>query len=129
MTRKLTGRAPDAGFTLIETLVALAILALSSVALLGATEAYVARIGAVEVRAAAGWAAENHLAELSVGLEPEPAPAAMLGFEFQIETVRTLTSDTDLDRVDLLVTNTADGQRRAALTGFLDTRAAQGTEP
>ena len=68
----------EAGFTLIEALVALAILAMSAVALLSATEAHVARIGDLEARALAQLAAENHLAEIELGLaedaaEPDPA--------------------------------------------------------
>ena len=38
----------DAGFTLIESLVALAVLAVAAVSLLMATEAYVARIAGLE---------------------------------------------------------------------------------
>ena len=61
-------RGGEDGFTLIETLVALVVLATSGVALLGATEAHIARIGALETRAAAQWVAENYLAEVKLGL-------------------------------------------------------------
>ncbi len=114
-------RSPDAGFTLIETLVALAILALSAVALLGATEAHIARIGGLESRAAAQWVAENRLAELSLGLEPQ-APAPMLGITFVAEDSRTATADPDLERVEITVTDTLDGRIYGRLTGFLDTQ-------
>ena len=62
----------DAGFTLIESLVALAILAVSAVSLLMATEAYVARIDGLESRALAQLAAENRLAEIELGADPDP---------------------------------------------------------
>ena len=113
-------RKGDAGFTLIETLVALAILSMSAVALLGATEAHIARIGALESRAAAQWVAENHLAELMLGVLPEKAPP-MLGIAFAVDDTRLVTGDPDLARVDITVTDAADGVAYGRLTGFLDT--------
>ena len=114
-------RAADAGFTLIETLVALAVLATSAVALLGATEAHVARIGDLQSRAAAQWAAENMLAEMTVGLPPEAAPDPLLGIAFQMAATNTPTSDPDLSRVDITATDADGGRVYARLTGFLDT--------
>jgi general secretion pathway protein I len=112
-------RQTDAGFTLIETLVALLVLALTAMALLGATEAHVARIAGLERRAAALWAAESHLAERGLGLTPDAAPEAMLGYAFRIEEQRSPTADPDLDRIDLVVTDASDGQVYGRLTGFL----------
>ena len=64
-------RSGEAGFTLIESLVALAILAVSAISLLLATEAHVARIDGLESRALAQFAAENRLAEIELGIEPD----------------------------------------------------------
>ena len=111
-------RTPDAGFTLIETLIALAILAMTAVAMLGATEAHIARITALEYRAAAQWAAENYLVELTLGLEPE-APPPMLGLQFEVLAAQTATDDPDLQRVDMTTTDTADGRIYARLVGFV----------
>ncbi len=116
-------RAPDAGFTLIETLVALAILALSAVALLGATERHIARIGALETRAAGQWALENRLAEATLGIEPVARPAPIYGIAYEIGETRAATSDPDLAELDLTATEVADGRTVARLTGFLDTGA------
>ena len=121
-------RATDAGFTLIETLVALAILALSAVALLGATEAHIARIGALETRAAAQWVAENYLAELTLGLTPSEDPAPMNGVSFTVDATRTATLDPDLEQVDIVARDTADGRAYGRLTGFVDV-AAQHQKP
>lgn len=112
-------RQPDAGFTLIETLVALAVLSVSAVAILGAVQAHVARIGALETRAAASWAAETHLAELSLGLQPA-AQASVLGIGFTLAATLTPTADPDLSRVDITAAEGADGPIHARLTGFLD---------
>lgn len=123
MTRALAPRAPDAGFTLVETLVALAVLATSAVALLGATEAHIGRIADLEGRAAAQWAAENALAELSLGLPVDGPAEPMLGIALTLAVATTAGSDPDLSRVDITATETASGRTYARLTGFLDTGA------
>ncbi len=117
MTR---ARSPDAGFTLIETLVALAILAMSAVSLLGATEAHIARIGALETRASAQWATENYLAEMTLGLNPSETPLPMNGISFTLEATRGATSDPDLERVDIVARAKDDGRDYGLLTGFVD---------
>ena len=113
-------RKPDTGFTLIETLVALAILAMSAVALLGATEAYIARIADLDSRAAAQWAAENMLSELTLGSPLNESPDPLLGISFVLATADTPTSDPELSRIDITATDTASDQVFARLTGFLD---------
>ncbi|MES2665543.1 MAG: type II secretion system minor pseudopilin GspI [Pseudomonadota bacterium] len=112
-------RQPDAGFTLIETLVALAVLSVSAVAILGAVQAHVARIGALETRAAALWAAETYLAERALGLQPA-AQASVLGMGFALAATLTPTADPDLSRIDITAADTARSMVYARLTGFLD---------
>ncbi|MDQ1901649.1 type II secretion system minor pseudopilin GspI [Paracoccus sp. WLY502] len=112
-------RGGDAGFTLIETLVAMAVLAMAAMALLGATEAHIRNIAALEARAAAQWAAENHLAELVVGAAPQAGPVAMMGHSVRVTETRRPTSDPGLEQVDLAATDMADGQVYARLTGFV----------
>ena len=51
----------DDGFTLIETLVALAVLATGAVALLGVVEDHTGRIAGLEDRVTLRWVAENRL--------------------------------------------------------------------
>ena len=109
-------RNGEAGFTLIETLVALAVLALSSVAFLGATEAHVARIGALEYRTAALLAAQNYLQEVTLGLEPATTDV-LLGVTFLTRAERLPTADPDLQRLEIAVL--AEGQDYARLTGFV----------
>lgn len=112
-------RAGDAGFTLVETLVALAVLAMAAMALLGATEVHIRNIAALEARAAAQWAAENHLAELVIGSEPEAGPVSMMGHSLRVTETRRSTSDPGLEQVNLAATDMADGQVYARLTGFI----------
>lgn len=113
-------RTPDAGFTLIETLVALVVLAVTSVALLTATEAHITRIGGLEARAAAGWVTQNYLAELSLGLTPVPPPA-MLGLTFSVAEVRSPTKDPALTQITLTASQPGSTTAFGHLTGFLDT--------
>ena len=115
----------EAGFTLVETLVALAVLAMAAMALLGATEAHIRNIAALEARAAAQWAAENHLAELVIGAAPDPGPVSMMGHSLRVTETRSPTSDPDLERVDLAATDISDGQVYARLTGFILREARQ----
>ena len=112
-------RPRDAAFTLIETLVALAVLALSAVAILGATQAHVARIGGLEARAAALWAAQNHLAEIGLGLAPPAEAAPVLGYRFRLEVTTSATADPELTRLDITATEIDSGRRLARLTGFV----------
>jgi len=108
-----------AGFTLIETLVALAVLATAAVALIGAAEAHVGRIAGLEKRAAAGWVADSALAEAMLGLSPGSRPAPMFGYAFDLEYLQEPTGDPDLVRLTVSVHDRADQRVVARLTGFV----------
>ena len=115
--------AAEKGFTLIEVLIALAVLALASAALIGASEAHVARIYGLEARAAARWAAEQHLAELQVGaveVSGQRREMNMMNRDWLVETRLETTDDPDIARAEIVVTAEDDGVRYARLTGFLD---------
>ena len=118
-------RRPDAGFTLIESLVALAVLAVGSVSLLVASQAYVRRIAGLEDRALAQVAAENELAELGLGNAPETGPVVLLGRRFGLETRATPTADPDLQRIEIAVTDLDTRERFGGFVGFL----GKGTAP
>ena len=118
MNRFSMTRQTDAGFTLIESLIALAVLAITAVSFLRATEANVARVSALETRAAAGWVAQNRLAELTLGMTPAPGPVAMLGQDFTVTVAAVPTADPGLTQLDIAVT-LAGGGAGARLTGFV----------
>ena len=115
MTRQLQG-----GFTLIESLVALVVLAITSVALLSATEAHISRIGGLETRAAAVWVTENYLAELNLGLTPSQTPPKMLGIAFVVAQQQATTQDRALAKVILTATEIGTEQPFGRLVGFVD---------
>lgn len=117
--RQTAGRQPDAAFTLIETLVALAVLSLSAVAILGAAQAHVARVSALEARAAALLAAQNHLAEIGLGMSPPAEAAPIMGYSFRLDVTESATGDPDLTRLDITATDIGSAQQLAQLTGFV----------
>ncbi len=115
--------APDnteAGFTLLEVLVALAVLAVGAVSLLTATQTHVARISQIETRTVARWVADNHLAALRIGA-PQSDVVDMLGQNWKVDVTRQKTQDPDLQRVDVDVSLASDDRSMFRLTGFIDT--------
>ena len=118
----------DAGFTVIEALIAMAILAVSALALIGVSETQVTRIDGLERRAIAGWVAENKLAELEVpGMPPtgSDAPVVMLGRNWTVGVEFTDTADPDLKRVAISVSEAGSRNEAGVLDGFIDGRNLQ----
>ena len=62
----------SAGFTLVEVLVALAILGVAAVGLIGAVEAHVDNLGRLQARTIAQWVAENEIVERTVRADAAP---------------------------------------------------------
>lgn len=117
----MNARHPEAGFTLIEALVAMAVLALGAVALLTATEGHTARIAALTDRIAARWVAEARLTELRLGIGA-PGQVEMLGREWRVADAFAETPDADLARMTVTVApeQTPDAPL-VTLTGYLPT--------
>ena len=128
MRRDLLIRDGEAGFTLIETLVALMVLATSAVALIGATQAHLTRIAGLEQRAAAQWVGENALAETALGLEVALQPATMLGYRFDLTADRAPTADPAVAKITLQVAG-SEGNAVAAVTGFVLTPRSERPAP
>jgi len=111
----------EQGFSLIEALVALAVLAIAAVGLVRATESHIDSTRAMERRAAAMWIAENRLAEIQLA---DPAASAsqaeLLGQQWKVDIVRTRTEDAGIDKVRIQVF--AEGERSplASLDGFVE---------
>ena len=113
--------APETeGFSLIEALVALAILAIATVGLIRTVEAHIDSTRGLERRAAAMWVAENRLAELSLGAVGGPDTVEMLGAQWQIAVRREATDDPEIERVRIDVTPAGEESALASLDGFVD---------
>jgi general secretion pathway protein I len=113
------------GFTLIEILVAVTILAIALAATTRA--AGVATDGALETRhrLLATWAAENRVAELRARrLFPSPATSRLAtsqgGLDLVIDEVVTATNNPTIRRVDLVTASAKDpGRVLARLTAYV----------
>ncbi len=117
----------DQGFSLIEVLVALTILALGAGALIEVGQTHVDRIRQIEARSVAGMLAQNQLVEMRLGLRPigdQSVDQEMMGGTWRISVRSQPTSDPDLVRVDIAVSETGASVSSADLTGFVDVGAS-----
>lgn len=100
------------GFTLIEVLVALAILAVALAAAMRAASAATQTAGELRLRLLAGWVAENRVAELRA-LRAWPAPgisegrAEMVGEALHWRQTVTTTPNSLFRRLEVAVTREA----------------------
>jgi general secretion pathway protein I len=107
------------GFSLIEALVALAVLAIATVGLIGAVEQHIDSTRAMELRSAAMWVAENRLAELTVGAA-QGDRVTMLDTNWTVAATTRATDDPEIVRVRIAVTPEGEKSPMATLDGFLD---------
>ena len=116
-------RPGEAGFSLIEALVALAVLAIATVGLMRTVEAHIDSTRAVERRTTAMWVAENRLAELEVGGAIVGGDRIeMLGQQWRVDVARARTDDPEIERVHIQVFPAAERAPLASLDGFVDGR-------
>lgn len=120
--RPTVATSDEGGFSLIEALVALAVLAIATVGLIRAVETHIDSTRAMESRAAAMWVAENRLAEVQLADPAANAPdAELLGRQWRVAVARTRTDDRAIDKVRIQVF--AQGTERtplASLDGFVE---------
>ena len=110
----------DAGFSLLEALIALLVLAIGAAGLVRASEAHVDAIGGLEQRAVAIWVAQNRLAELRLA---DPAAGAagveMLGRTWRVTVTARANPDPDLHEVAIEVRPDKGRGPPVSLVGFL----------
>ena len=113
------------GFSLIEAMVALAVLAIAAVGLMRAVESHIDSTRGLERRAVAMWVAENRLAELEVGGAAASAPEVeMLGQRWRIDVAETATDDPEIHKIRITVFAGVERAPLASLDGFVDGRPA-----
>jgi general secretion pathway protein I len=118
-----TTSAGRQGFTLVEALVALTVLAVASAGLIRATEAHVDQVRGLQTRTIAQWVAENRLVEIQVG---QAVPVAgtdrveMLGRTWDVAVGLGANEDPDLASVTVAVSPAGAGRSTVVLTGFVD---------
>ncbi len=125
------GRARASGFTLLEILIAVAVLAIVAVVVLGRTGDVLDQAGRIEERTLATWVAENALTALRLVPPDEnrslPSGRAteetrLGGRDWRIELEYVDTSVTTFKRVDVRVfaaDAAADAAPAARLVGFV----------
>lgn len=124
MTAPAPPAASQTGFSLIEALVALAVLAIATVGLMRTVEAHIDSTRGVERRSAAMWVAENRLAELEARIPAAAgdAPVEMLGERWRVAVARLRTDDPEINRVRIQVFALGETAPLASLDGFVDGR-------
>lgn len=113
------------GFTLVEVLVAVAVLGIAMAAVISAMARQADNAGYLKQKTLALWVAHNRLAEIQLqGEVPDTGRSdgkvKMGGFEWEWEAVVRPTEDPRLRRIDLVVRRPEDKKGSLAqLEGFL----------
>lgn len=119
----------DDGFTLVEVLVALAVLAVAAAGLVGAAEAHVDTIRAIQARAAAQWVAENRIVELTVGADGargNGSPVEMLGERWTVQTSQRASDDPEISAMTISVAPVGSSEPLVTMDFFLDRNRSSG---
>ena len=116
--------APAAGFTLVEVMVALAIVALSLAAVAAAVSQMLDASNAMKERTYAAWIAHNKIAELRLSnVVPEVSESSgditYAGREWAWEAVVSETGVENLYRVDVTVSAADSEVGIRSVTGFI----------
>ncbi len=111
--------SPEAGFTLLEVLVALAIVALALGALIKTGAQGTAAVSALRERTLAAWVAENRLTEALLLADwpdtgSDQGVTDMAGIAWRWRLTVSPTADADLRRLEVTVSTEAEASRTVA---------------
>lgn len=114
----------EQGFTLIEAMIALAILGISAVGIIRAAEAHLDTMHKLEQRAAAQMVAENALVETRlVGFDAAPSESRemiMLQWRWNVRVSLQSSDDPDLELATVRVSPSGSNDPLVTLRGFVD---------
>jgi len=124
----------DCGFTLLEVLIALAVLAIGMLAVIGAAGSSTRIDSQLRDKTFATWVAMNELTTLRLArswpTDTQNDDADMGGQKWHWVAKFTPTSDPDLLRVDVSVSNAQQpDQEIASVTGFMGNPVTGGAPP
>jgi general secretion pathway protein I len=124
MIRNFKHPGRKAGFTLIEVMVALAIVALSLSAVVASVSQMVQAASAVQERTYANWIAQNKISEVRLsGTSPEVSETkdevTFASVNWALSTKISATDVENLYRVDVAVSYANDEQVVRTVTGFI----------
>ncbi len=118
------------GYSLMEAMVALFILAVATVGLTRATQTHIDGVRGLEQRVIAQWVAENRLVELNLeGATAAPARSTvrMMDRDWAVDVATRATDDPDLLAVDVAVAEAGTTGATVRLSGFVDRLAGAPT--
>jgi general secretion pathway protein I len=113
----------EGGFTLIEAMVAMAILGIASVGVMAAAEAHIDTVRGLERRASAQMVAENALTEAEAGLPAEGGvgrEVTMLAWRWQVRRLLRPSDDPDMRQIVIEVRAPGEVAPTVSLRGFVD---------
>jgi len=123
------------GFTLIEILVALAVIAIAVTAVVAAVSSNVSNAAYIQDRTLAHWVAMNKVAELQVSKDwpsagTQRGDSLMANQEWSWETKVSTTEDPDVNRIDVKVyANNHQKQALASLVAYVGRKAKAASSP
>jgi general secretion pathway protein I len=115
----------EQGFTLLEVLVAMIILAVASAGLMAGNINVFRQQHALEIRTFATWVAENKLSELRSAhvwsdYSVNDETVAMAGYQWNLHTVITTTANSDIRKIEVAVSgDDISASSPVSLTGFI----------
>jgi general secretion pathway protein I len=120
-----SSRQTTEGFTLLEVLITLAVLAIGMIAVIGTAGTSTRQAAELKDETFAHWVAMNELTNLRLApawpdVGTHKGQADMVGQQWDWQAVITTTSDPDLLRADIDVSNAAEPEAVVtSLTGFI----------